>query len=112
MGDSFLVEFQSALEAVKCAVEIQRELHRRNAGLPPERRIDVRIGVHVGDVILRGGDIFGDAVNVSSRIQPLADSGGVCISEQVFDQVANKIEIPMAKLEGRQLKNLRMPIDV
>jgi class 3 adenylate cyclase/pimeloyl-ACP methyl ester carboxylesterase len=112
MGDSFLVEFQSALEAVKCAVEIQRELHRRNAGLPPERRIDVRIGVHVGDVILRGGDIFGDAVNVSSRIEPLADSGGVCISEQVFDQVANKIEIPMAKLEGQQLKNLRMPIDV
>jgi class 3 adenylate cyclase/TolB-like protein/Tfp pilus assembly protein PilF len=112
MGDSFLVEFQSALEAVKCAVEIQRELHRRNAGLPPERRIDVRIGVHVGDVILRGGDIFGDAVNVSSRIQPLAESGGVCISEQVFDQVANKVEIPMVKLEGQQLKNLRMPIDV
>jgi class 3 adenylate cyclase/TolB-like protein/Tfp pilus assembly protein PilF len=112
MGDSFLVEFQSALEAVNCAVEIQRELHRRNAGLPPERRIDVRIGVHIGDVIRRAGDIFGDAVNVSSRIQPLAESGGVCISEQVFDQVANKIEIPMVKLESQQLKNLRMPIDV
>jgi class 3 adenylate cyclase/TolB-like protein/pimeloyl-ACP methyl ester carboxylesterase/Tfp pilus assembly protein PilF len=112
MGDSFLVEFQSALEAVNCAVEIQRELHRRNAPLPSERRVDVRIGIHVGDVIRRGGDIFGDAVNISSRIQPLAESSGICISEQVFDQVANKVEMPMVKMERQQLKNLRTPIDV
>jgi len=112
MGDSFLVEFQSALEAVTCAVEIQRELHRRNSALPVERRVDVRIGIHVGDVIRRGGDIFGDAVNISSRIQPLAESSGICISEQVFDQVANKVEVLIVKLERQQLKNLRTPVDV
>ncbi|HLQ06852.1 MAG TPA: alpha/beta fold hydrolase, partial [Nitrososphaerales archaeon] len=112
MGDSFLVEFQSALEALQCAVEIQKEFSKRNASLPPERRVNLRIGIHVGDVIHRGGDILGDAVNVSSRIQPLAETGGICISEQVYDQVANKTSIPMVKLEHRQLKNVSMPIDV
>lgn len=112
MGDSFLVEFQSALEAVQCAVEIQRELHRRNASLPPDRKLILRIGIHVGDVIRSRGDILGDAVNISSRIQPLAEAGGVCISEQVYVQVANKIGIPAVRLEHRQLKNVSMPMEV
>jgi TolB-like protein/pimeloyl-ACP methyl ester carboxylesterase/Tfp pilus assembly protein PilF len=112
IGDSFLVEFQSALEAVQCAVEIQQALHKHNLDAPPERRVNVRIGIHVGDVIRRGGDILGDAVNISSRIQPLAEPGGICISEQVYYQVSNKIELAAVKLEKQQLKNVTMPIDV
>jgi len=112
IGDSFLVEFQSALEAVQCAVEIQKEINKLNASQPAERRMNLRIGIHLGDVIHTGDDILGDAVNVSSRIQPLAEAGGICISEQVYDHVANKIGIPVVKLDRRQLKNVSMQIDV
>ena len=112
IGDSFLVEFSSALEAVRCAVAMQQGLRERNLGLPAEDGIGLRVGIHVGDVIHSGGDILGDAVNVSSRIQPLADSGGICISEQVYDQVRNKFEFPFQKIERRTLKNVSQPIDV
>jgi len=112
IGDSFLVEFSSALEAVRCAVAMQQGVHERNLGLPAEDGIGLRIGIHVGDVIHSGGDILGDAVNVSSRIQPLAESGGICISEQVYDQVRNKFEFPFQRIERRGLKNVSQPIDV
>ena len=112
IGDAFLVEYPSALEAVKCAVEIQRALHERNARLPNERRVQLRIGIHVGDVIHSQGDILGDAVNVSSRIEPLAAPGGVCISEQVYDHVRNKIRLGLEKLEGKTLKHVSLPIDI
>lgn len=110
MGDAFLVEFDSALEATKCSIEMQKVLHRHNEHV--KEKLLVRIGVHVGDVIHRKEDIFGDAVNIASRIEPLADGGDICISEQVYDQVRNKIPFSLTKLESRDFKNVAFPIDV
>lgn len=112
MGDSFLVEFPNALDAVLCSVAIQEGIREKNSASPSERRADVRIGIHVGDVIHRSGDIFGDAVNISSRIVPLAEPGGVSISEQVYDQVRNKVSFPLEKMERQALKNVNLPIEV
>jgi len=112
IGDSFLVEFESALEATKCAVEIQSFLHEYNASSGEVEKLTLRIGIHLGDVIHSGDDVFGDAVNVASRIEPLADPEGVCISEQVHDQVRNKLANALVKLEQRTLKNVRFPTDV
>ncbi len=112
IGDAFLVEFASALEAVECAIDIQTTMHERNSILPAKERLQMRIGIHVGDVVHNQGDILGDAVNVSSRIEPIAQPGGVCISEQAFDQVRNKLEAPMELLESKTLKNVRMPVEV
>jgi len=112
IGDSFLVQFSSALQAVQCAVAIQELLQSRSAELPKEKALRLRVGVHVGDVVASGSDILGDAVNIASRIEPLAEPGGVCISEQVYDQVRNKIELPLVKLDDAPLKNVSLPIDV
>jgi adenylate cyclase len=110
-GDGFLIEFDSALHATECAVDIQRSVYERNsrANLPA---LELRIGVHLGDVEQRGRDIFGDAVNVASRITPCAVPGGVCISGPVFDQVRNKIPNRLEKLDPKQLKNVKFPIDL
>jgi len=112
IGDAFLVEFSSALDAARCAIEIQNEMHARNLGLPQGRRLELRVGLHLGDVVHSEGDILGDAVNVSSRIEPLAEPGGVCVSEQVYDHVRNKMEVQFEKLEASSLRNVRVPIDV
>lgn len=111
-GDSFLVEFASALDAVKCAVRIQRALRDTSAERPGEV-LPLRIGVHLGDVVHTENDVFGDAVNIASRIESVADSGGICVSQQVYDQVWNKVEgCGFEKLEGRQLKNVSAPVGI
>ena len=111
IGDSFLVQFRSALAATECAIEIQQRLAGADKDIAFSA-VMLRIGLHLGDVIRRGNDIFGDAVNIASRIQPLADPGGICVSEQVFGQVRNKISHPFLKLAPRELKNVEFPIDV
>ncbi len=110
-GDGFLVEFESALKAVQCAVELQRRLHERDTepGVQPTR---VRIGIHLGDVEQRDGDIFGDAVNIAARMEPIADPGGVCVSAQVHDQVRNKLPFQLERLGARSLKGLQEPMEV
>jgi adenylate cyclase len=111
-GDGFLVEFPSAVESVRCAVEIQEAVARRNSAVPSTERIVLRIGIHVGDIVGDGDDIVGDAVNVASRIEPLAEPGGICVSGSVFDHVRNKLQLPLEKIGSRELKNVEFPVDV
>lgn len=110
-GDGFLVEFDSALKATQCAIEIQRQVHQRNdrKGSTP---LQLRIGIHLGDVEQRGNDIFGDAVNIASRIEPVAEPGGICCSNAVQEQVRNKIPERLEKLPSMALKGLQSPMDV
>ena len=111
-GDGFLVEFESALEATRCAIEIQKRLHQHNLAAAEGSGIQIRIGIHLGDVVHAAGDVLGDSVNIASRIEPLAEPGGVCVSEPVFGQVRNKIPDQFVKLEPVSLKGVRFPIDV
>jgi len=112
MGDGFLVEFGSAVDAVNCAMEAQREMSRFNEGRPPADRVEIRIGIHVGDYVVADGDVLGDAVNVAARLQPLAEPGGVCVTRQVVDQVARKVEWKMVKIGTKELKNISYPVEV
>ncbi|HXW36381.1 MAG TPA: adenylate/guanylate cyclase domain-containing protein [Nitrososphaerales archaeon] len=112
IGDSFLVEFDSALEATLCAIEIQKFLHDYNIASRDEWKITLRIGIHLGDVVRSGDDILGDAVNIASRLQPLADPEGICVSDQVYGQVRNKLTQDMLKMEPRELKNVKFPVEV
>src|SRR5438132_11324384 len=112
MGDSFLVEFSSALNAVRCAYDIQRAAREFNISLPVERRVHLRVGVHLGDVLNSQGDISGDAVNVASRINYLADDGGVCLTRQVYDHVQNKFELPLKSLGPQSLTNVNATVQV
>jgi adenylate cyclase len=112
IGDAFLVEFPNALDAVRCAYDIQRATKEFNVSLPEERRIRLRVGLHLGDVVESQGDISGDAVNVASRIEPLAEEGGVCLTRQVYDHVQNKFELPLMNLGAKTLKNVSSPVEV
>jgi adenylate cyclase len=112
IGDAFLVEFTSALEAAQCAIEIQRALAHRDADEPAERQIQVRIGIHIGDVIHRGDDVYGDGVNIASRIEPLANPGGICLSMDVERQIRNAVETHFEKLAPTELKNISVPMDL
>jgi TolB-like protein/class 3 adenylate cyclase/Tfp pilus assembly protein PilF len=112
IGDAFLVEFNSALEAAQCAIEIQRTLAKRNADIAPDRRIELKIGVHIGDVVHRGGDVYGDGVNIASRIEPVAGPGGICVSMDVERQVRNALEARFEKLAPTDLKNISVPMDL
>ena len=108
-GDAFLLEFRSALEAVRCAIELQRALSQWNSENTFLRQIHMRIGIHVGDVVKVGGDVYGDTVNLASRIESLAEPGGVAISTQVYEQVRNKIELPIEEMGEYRLKNVATP---
>jgi len=104
IGDAFLVEFHSALEAAQCAIEIQRTLAKRNHDVAVDRRIEVRIGIHIGDVVHRGGDVYGDGVNIASRIQAVAGPGGICVSMDVERQIHNALKARLKKLAPTELK--------
>jgi adenylate cyclase len=112
IGDAFLVEFASALEATRCAFDIQQSMNEMNSARPPERTVLVRIGVHLGDVIHSQNDVYGDAVNIASRVEPLASPGGICVSEQVYVQIKNKFEFPLSSIGKRNLKNVGEPVEV
>jgi TolB-like protein/class 3 adenylate cyclase/Flp pilus assembly protein TadD len=111
-GDGFLAEFSSALEALQCSLAIQNAIEGRNGEKSENERFRLRIGVHLGDVVDREGDIHGDGVNVASRLEPLALPGGICISDAVAAQVRNKLEVGLAKIPSPGLKNVDAPIDV
>jgi class 3 adenylate cyclase/pimeloyl-ACP methyl ester carboxylesterase len=111
-GDGVLVEFASAVEAVRCAMEIQSAMAGRNAGIPGDRRIEFRIGINVGDVIIEQGDIYGDGVNIAARLEGIAEAGGMCISRQAFDQIDGKLPFVFRELGLQQLKNIAKPVEV
>jgi TolB-like protein/class 3 adenylate cyclase/cytochrome c-type biogenesis protein CcmH/NrfG len=111
-GDSILAEFASAVDAVQCAVEIQQALKAKNADLPPERKMEFRIGINVGDVVVEGEQIYGDGVNVAARLQGLADVGGVFVSGTVYDQIENKLALNYEYLGEQEVKNIAKPVRV
>jgi len=112
IGDGFLVLFRSAINAVDCAVAIQRTLIAGNLGKEDLDTILIRIGVHLGEVIITANDVFGDGVNIAARIEPLAESGGICISGEVFAQVHKKTDLRFERIEGVQLKNISIAPDI
>src|SRR5437667_8633346 len=112
IGDAFLIEFQSALEAAQCGIEIQRTLAKRNHDVTAERRIELKIGIHIGDVVHRGGDVYGDGVNIASRIEALAGAGGICGSMDVERQIRNALEARFEKLAPTELKNISVAMDL
>jgi len=111
-GDGALVEFASAVDAVRCAVEIQCAMSGRSAAIPEDRRIDFRIGINVGDIIIDEGDVYGDGVNIAARLEGIADRGGICISDDTFRQVRDKIDVGFDDAGERQLKNIERPVRV
>ena len=111
-GDGLLLEFPSVVDAVRCAVDVQRGMAERNQGIAPDRRLDFRIGINVGDIIIDGDDIFGDGVNVAARLEALADPGGICVSRVVRDQVLDKLSFTFEDLGAQQVKNIARPVDV
>jgi class 3 adenylate cyclase/TolB-like protein/Flp pilus assembly protein TadD len=112
VGDAFFVEFKSALEAINCAIEIQRMLFERNSKQDQDRKIVLRIGLHVGDVIQVNEHVHGDGVNIAARLEPLSKPGGICLSEDVARQIHNKIDLPVKKIGTEKLKNIQSPINV
>src|SRR4051794_21329570 len=111
-GDNLLAEFVSVVDAVQCAVEIQQELRTRNADLPPDRRMEFRIGLNLGDVIVEGERIYGDGVNIAARLESLAEPGGICISGTVHDQVETKLVLRYEYLGAQTVKNIAKPVPV
>jgi class 3 adenylate cyclase len=109
-GDAILAEFPSAVEAVRCATEIQTALRTRNDQLPSERQVRFRIGVNLGDVMVQGSDLLGDGVNVAARLQSAAEPGGICISGSVYDQIRNKLSLSFRALGERNFKNIPQPV--
>ncbi|NIN01158.1 MAG: hypothetical protein GTO24_24615, partial [candidate division Zixibacteria bacterium] len=111
-GDNVLAEFGSVVDAVECAVEIQKDLRARNAELPENRRMEFRIGINLGDVIKEGKRIYGDGVNVAAHLESLAEPGGICISGIAYDQVKKKLNLEYEFVGKKSLKNIEEPADV
>ena len=109
-GDGVLVEFASVVDAVRCAVDIQRLMAERNAAVPQERRIEFRIGLNVGDIIIDNKDIYGDGVNIAARLEALAAPGGICVSRVVRDQVRDKLDFSFEDMGEQQVKNISRPV--
>src|SRR5262249_15352023 len=105
-GDGMLVEFASVVDALSCAVEVQRGMTERNVDVPQDKRIEFRVGIHQGDVIIEGGDIFGDGVNVAARLEGIAEPGGICVSSRVQEDAEGKLEIAFENAGEQQLKNI------
>src|SRR5512135_300876 len=111
-GDGLLLEFPSVVEAVRCAVDVQRGMAERNASVPTDQRLDFRIGINLGDIIIDGDDIYGDGVNVAARLQALAEPGEICVSKVVRDQVLDKLSFGFDELGAQQVKNIARPVEV
>jgi adenylate cyclase len=111
-GDGVLIEFSSVVSAIECALGLQRLAAERNAGTPDERRMEWRIGIHIGDVLIEGDDILGDGVNIAARLEGIAEPGGICISDDAFRQVRGKVEAEFADMGEQSLKNIARPLRV
>ena len=112
-GDGAIVEFRSVVDAVRCAIEVQNGMVERNAGLPPERRIEFRIGIHLGDVVEESdGDLMGDGVNIAARLEGIAKPGAICLSEDAYRQVKSRLDLAVSDLGATQLKNIAEPVRV
>jgi len=111
-GDGILVEFASVVDAVRYAVELQRAMAERNTDLPPAKRIEFRIGIHQGDVIVEDGDIFGDRVNLAVRLEGLAEPGGICVSRVVREEIRDKLDVSFEDLGAQEVKNISRPVRV
>src|SRR5271170_5154816 len=109
-GDAVLAEFSSAVEAVRCAIDIQESLRTRNMAYPPSRQMSFRIGITIGDVVERDGDLLGDGVNIAARLEGLAEVGGICVSRAVHEQVANKLSVQFADIGAQEVKNIPTPV--
>src|SRR5207249_3627080 len=109
-GDNLLAEFASVLDAVQCAVEIQQELKLRNADLPAPRKMEFRIGINLGDVVVEGERIYGDGVNIAARLEGLAEAGGICIAGTVYDQIATRLTLGYEYLGEQAVKNIARPV--
>ena len=109
-GDGLLVEFGSVVDAVRCAVDVQRKMAERNSGVPADQCIAFRIGINVGDIIIDDGDIFGDGVNVAARLEGLAEAGGICVSQGAHDQVRDKLDLIFQDMGEQQVKNIARPV--
>jgi adenylate cyclase len=111
-GDGLLVEFGSVVDALRCAVEVQREMTGRNAGVTPDNRIEFRIGINVGDIVVEDGDIFGDGINIAARLEALAEPGGICVAARVQEDAAGKLDLAFEDIGAHQLKNIARPVRV
>ncbi|AZO05093.1 MULTISPECIES: adenylate/guanylate cyclase domain-containing protein [unclassified Mesorhizobium] len=112
-GDGTLVEFRSVVDAVRCAIEVQNAMLERNAGVPPDRRIEFRIGVHIGDIVEEGdGDLMGDGVNIAARLEGIAEPNGICLSGAAYEQVRDKLKVDFEDIGDKELKNIARPVRV
>src|SRR6516164_338674 len=112
-GDGSIIEFRSVVDAVRCAIEAQNGMVERNAGLPPERRIELRVGIHLGDVVEESdGDLMGDGVNIAARLEGICKPGAICLSEQAYWQVKSRLDLAVSDLGATELKNIAEPIRV